>query len=118
MEDFPHDAVYWERNGTDDVGTPKFKSPVQIKCDWEKVQVRRLNERGEVKSSAAVVEVSQALAEGSLIRLGHLTSVPSTPDNLFEVATYNEEDDIHGEDPSRWVELERYNGPAITIDNT
>lgn len=97
-------AVLWMADTnlpTDEFGTQRISSPVEIKVRWE-------SGKGEGTARKVTAFVAQEITEGSVMWLGYLANLPAPPDkpkNLMQVTTYKEIPDVGNKLPRRFVEL-------------
>jgi len=110
------DGAIWAFSSFDSHSRPLVNAATAIKCKLEKVTKNQLGPNGEVIISDAICFVDTTITVGSIFRLGTVASIPSTPDNLFEVMNYNELNDIRNIDTARWVELNLWNKALPTIE--
>lgn len=102
--DLKQNAVLWMADATlpaDEFGNQRISLPVDIKVRWE-------SGKGEGAARKATAFVSQEITEGSVMWLGTLATLPSSPEkpkNLMQVTTYKEIPDVGNKSPRRFVEL-------------
>ena len=102
------DAVLWTDAGEDRYGREKISAAVDIKVRWEVDEQNEITDDGEVERRNVTVFVDREIAEGSLMRLGTIATLPNPVTNVFEVVTYREIPDIKGCEFQRTVTLQKY----------
>lgn len=110
------DAVVWMANGVPDrYGETSLSSPVDTKIRLEQVKRKNLEGVEEPITYDAIADVSIAIPEKSIIRLGTVNGLPAEPDNLYQVREYQEIPDIKNKVSQRYVMLDRYDGALPTV---
>lgn len=103
-------AVLWVLTGLgyNSYGNPIVSSTaVEIRARYEQRQVEILTSDNVNQVASHLIFIDRQVELGSIIRLGELTSVPDTPNNLLEVIDYNEIPDIKGKHPVRVVSVRK-----------
>lgn len=108
-------AVLWARSGFNAGGQPKVLAGRQINCTWRSGSRETLEGDDTVVGQTATVTVNESIPIHSIMRLGKLTQVPSTPDELYEVISQDESPDLKARDVARTVSLTRWKKPLPTI---
>lgn len=105
------DATYWEANGFDSFGKPRYKNPVAIKVRWDDVgeisNARIIDTAtGEEFASKAEVMVGFTPVLGSRIALGTFTAVnPLSVSTSERIRAKADTPTIKGDDVFRQVFL-------------
>jgi hypothetical protein len=111
------DAVLWPFLGNDRYGKPMvdWVHPQELKVRWDDAVTEATQPQSLVDAEPTDVIVDRAIIIGSLMRLGTLDSVPSPPDNLRRVTSYNAVPDVRGREVRRSVKLIRHVGPTQPV---
>ena len=102
--DLRQNAVLWMADSTlsaDEFGTQRISLPTDIKVRWEST-------KGEGTARKATAFVDREIAEGSVMWLGTVATLPAPPEkpkNLMQVTKYNEIPDVGSKFPRRFVDL-------------
>lgn len=109
---FVHRATLWPRVGTDRNGRPVVSnSPVGIDCRWDFTRRSVMGTEGVPVSVDATVSVDREIPVGSAMWKGDPNDLPGTgrtPEiDVYEVVTYEQDDDWRGADTYREVTLAR-----------
>ena len=108
-------AVLWKRSGFDSGGQPKVLAGRQIDCTWRGGSRESLEGEDTVVGESATATVNESIPIHSIMRLGKLSQVPATPDELYEVIDLDESPDLKSRDVARTVSLTRWKKPLPTI---
>ncbi len=113
--DIPQTAVYWKSSGVDRFGEQKVEAAVEINVRWETTQREILGAEGNSIALDSIAVVSQKIVVKSIMWLGKLVDVASTPIDLREVVQYNEVPDVKGRSFRRTVFLVKHSDelPAL-----
>ena len=108
-------CVLWAKAGVDPLGRYTVLAPVELTVRWEEKRRQATDPKGNTIGIDATVILDQEIAVGSVMRLGRLADLPAVPDNLKQVAMFNDITDIKGRSAFRTVGLIRYDEslPAI-----
>lgn len=109
-------AVFWPATGKNRQGQETFTlaTRTEVNCHWVQSDVVKINQDGTQISYPCKVQVDTEIPEGSIIRLGAESGLPTPLDNLLRVVGYEETPDIKGANPARSVTLEKYSGTLKT----
>ena len=102
------DAVLWAvKTGTDiDAdGNSKVSAAEGIKVRWERSVQEAVTSDATTTAISSTVFVDRVVNEGSILWLGSIKTIPSTPTPLLEVVNYSEIPDLKGRRFTRTVTL-------------
>jgi len=104
-------AVRWPKIGTNEFNETTVSAGVEIAVRWQSsVSDSRDPQATKLDADAVVlVKKSQVVAVGDVLRSGSLASVPSPPDDLYEVVGVFKDPDIKARHTATRVALKRYN---------
>jgi hypothetical protein len=108
-------ALWVSRNISDDHGEPTVSAGVEINVRWEKKTYEAITSDATPVAITGVIHVDRVIPEDSIMRLGTLASVPSPPDYLVQVVSYDEVPDVKGREYQRTVTVRKWKDdlPAI-----
>lgn len=101
-------AVLWTASTIDRYGKQTVEEPVEIRVRWEKAVLESSDPRTTVQSSPTEVFVDREVAIGSLLWLGRLRDLPTTPTELMRVTGYDVVYDVKGRFAQRTLTLIRH----------
>lgn len=108
-------AVYWARSSTDEYGNPTVAAPVELTIRWELGLAQEIRPTTNPTAVDATVWVDRTISVGSMFRLGPLESLPSTPNNIYEVVEYVETPSVRATKTERVVLLRKYASALPTV---
>lgn len=71
--------VYWEKDGSDIHGKPKYRDPVELACNWQDIQKEIIKADGRIVLSHAYLLLETPILNGSLVMLGTLADWQALP---------------------------------------
>lgn len=109
------DAVLWTAGAPDRYGQPTVNDPIDICVRWNTKRRQAYDANGNLIALDATVVVDIQIPIGSLMWKGCLDDwmTPGTgtsAEEVMEVVTYGETDDIRGRESRRTVGLRKYRG--------
>jgi hypothetical protein len=109
-------AVLWALDEPDRFGNVKVLAATEICCRWEQTQREIIGPDGAPQAVDGTVCVKDAIAEGSIIRLGCLKDTPGTvTTGLMEVVTCDDVPDIKGRVHVHNVTIRKYRRSLPTV---
>lgn len=110
------EIVVWQFSSYNNYGDPIVSSPIRLTdVRWEQEKSELLDSDNKPISIDVTAYTQQAVAIGSIIWKGELSSLPNSPTPLYYVQDYNEIPDIKGHNPERKLSLKRYTNTLPTI---
>ena len=106
-------ATLWAKVGVDAYNEPTVSAPVVIKVRWVWVKKQVTDAEGNKRAIDATAVVNRDIATGSIMWLGELddwvgTGSGGNDDELMEVVSYDETEDIKARNKRRTVTLAFY----------
>jgi len=108
-------TVLWAYVSRDEYGSPTVSSAVEIDVRWEVTNGLLMDPLGKPVAYDAWVVVGQEVSIGSIMWLGCLDDLPTTPTNLFTVVGNVAIPDIKNREVFRPILLVRYSDTLPTI---
>lgn len=101
-------AVLWKFYSTDSHGNPKVEPPIEVPVRWEAGLREGVSKDGTGQILNADVWTDRFIPPGSIMRLGKLIDLPTTPDDLMYVTDCPSTPDLKGRTTQYSVVLMRY----------
>ena len=109
-------AVLWTFVTADRNGQPLVAPPRQLEnIGWMSGRRESIDEAANPIAVSATVDVNEEVPMFSIMRLGALTDVPATPNNLHKVVDIKITPDIKGREIKYTLVLSRWQKPLPTI---
>ena len=101
-------AVYWETIGLNKFGKPTISPPIEIRVRWENSKSTMIGKDRQPLAIDATVVVDRELVDDSILWLGKLEDLPTTPSNLMQIKTLTSVTDIKGKHTRRVAYASEY----------
>lgn len=108
-------ALWVSRDIADDHGEPTVSAAIEINARWEKRTYEAITSDATPVAITGAIMVDRSIPEGSIMRLGELSSVPSPPDYLVQVVSCDEVPDVKGREYQRTVTVRKWKDSLPTI---
>lgn len=101
-------AVLWSKNGDNTYGETKINAKIEIDSRWETTRQDTRNPERATTGFESIVYVDREIAIDSILWLGSIDDLPTTPTNLRQVKDYDEIPDIKSRNVQRFVTVVKF----------
>lgn len=109
------EAVLWEANGYDDHGNPTVASPVAVMLRCNLGRTQSFDSKGNPIAIDGEAIIDRESVVGSILWLGSIADVPTTPTGLLRVVGYKAVPDIKNRKVQRTASLVRHSDKLPTV---
>jgi len=109
--------VYWEATGKNDLGEYTFASPRELKVRIEEGLRETIDPEGNTVASAKQINVPESIVIGSLIWVGKLKDLPTSPaPEIHQVINHSTVPNVRARKYDRWIDTMRHSSkvPVLT----
>jgi hypothetical protein len=108
-------AVLWAFSTYDANGDPVVSAAEELSVRWEQRKTESIDAQGAPIALNAKADVDQDVTAGSIMWLGELRDLPTSPTDLHEVVDFNKIPDIKGREFKRTATLRKWKGTLPSI---
>lgn len=108
-------AILWEPSGYGRAGEIKLTDPIEIDIRWEDTQVEVVDDAGSTILTDAVAYVNQDIALNSILWIGELSELPTSPTDLKRVIRVQKIPDLKNRFIQRTLYLIKHSDALPTV---